>query len=132
MAAEPNKENPPSEVLKDGDVVRAAVHRRIQLHTCLPDDQKFMARYPALWSWATFTDLSEEKVKERPNFSFRVSEGQWVLQISDPSMAASLLVQAQTFDGALKLLDSALGRADASWSPWRGKEAKLKARKPSK
>jgi hypothetical protein len=112
--------------LRDGEVVRQAMHRRLSMHASLPDDQKFQNKYPALWSWATFQDISEEKAKERPSFSFRVSEGQWVLSISDPSMAASLSATATTFEGCLEGLNKLLGRADTAWAPWRGKEAKLK------
>ncbi len=126
------KNQAPPEPLRDGEVVRQAMHRRLSMHASLPDDQKFQNKYPALWSWATFQDISDEKAKERPSFSFRVSEGQWVLSISDPSMAASLSYTAGTFDGALDGLNKLLGRADTPWAPWRGKEAKLKQKAQKK
>ena len=130
MAAHPpSPENQaPTDTMRDGEVVKAAIKRRIDLHAALPADPKFAEKYPHIWSWATFQDVSEEKVKERSSFSFRVAEGLWVLSVSDPTMAASMSCQALTFDDALKGLDKLLGRPDAPWNPWRGKEAKLKDR----
>jgi hypothetical protein len=123
-----SKNSVSTDTMKDGDLVRHAIRRRIDLHSSLPADQKFPERYPAIWSWATFQDVSEEKIKERSSFSFRVQEGQWVLSVSDATMAASMSVQASTFEDALKALDKLLARPDAPWVPWRGKEARLKQR----
>ncbi len=122
------KNQAPPEPLRDGDVVRAAIKRRIDLHSSLPADSKFAEKYPSIWSWATFQDVSEERIKERASFSLRVSEGQWVLSCSDPTMAASMSVQAPTFEEALKGMERLLSRPDAPWVAWRGKEAKLKDR----
>jgi hypothetical protein len=120
------------EPLRDGEIVRAAIKRRIDLHAALPADPKFAEKYPSIWSWATFQDVSEEKVKERAAFNFRVSEGLWVMSVSDPTMAASMSIQASTFEDCLKGLDRLLSRPDAPWVPWRGKEAKLKTRSKPK
>lgn len=120
------------DTLRDGDVVRAAYQRRITLHSSLPVDPKFSEKYPALWSWMTFQDISEDKVKDRATVSVRVSEGQWIMSISDASMAASLVVQAPSFHEALQALDKTLGKPDAPWAPWRGKEAKLKPKPKAK
>jgi len=134
MSAEPlSPKNPgPPEPMRDGEIVRATIQRRIALHTQVPEDPAFVKKYPHIWSWATFQDVSEEKIKERASFSFRVAEGLWTVAISDSSMAASLSCAAPTFEEALKGLNSLLGRADAPWSPWRAKEAKLKERKKNK
>lgn len=134
MSAEPSPKNQPATVepLRDGDVVRAALKRRIDLHNSLPVDPKFAEKYPSIWSWATFQDVSEERVKDRAGFSFRVQEGQWVLSVSDPTMAASMSVQGSSFEDCLKALDKLLARPDAPWVAWRGKEAKLKPRPKGK
>jgi hypothetical protein len=118
--------------MRDGDVVRAALKRRIDLHSSLPVDPRFAEKYPAIWSWMTFQDVSEEKVKERATVNVRVSEGVWIMSVSDPTMAASMSVQAATFEEACKALDKLLGRPDAPWTPWRGKEARLKPRAKGK
>lgn len=132
-SSEPSPKNPAlPDTMRDGDLVRQTLQRRISLHSSLPEDPKFQQKYPSLWSWATFQDVSEEKIKERPSFSLRVSEGQWVFAISDPTMAASLSVAAPTFEAALTALERVLSRPDAPWAPWRGKEAKLKARPQKK
>jgi hypothetical protein len=119
------------EPMRDGEVVRQAIKRRIDLHSSLPVDPKFAEKYPSLWSWLTFQDVSEEKIKDRATCSLKVQEGQWTIAISDPCMAASMALTAGTFEEALKGLDKLLSRPDGPWSPWRGKEAKLKNR-PSK
>ena len=130
MSREPDRQPDPAgpPPPRDGDVVRAAVKRRIDLHSSLPADPRFAEKYPSIWSWATFQDVSEDKVKERASFSLRVQEGQWVFSVSDPTMAASMSVQASTFEDAVKGMDKLLSRSDAPWVAWRGKEAKLKER----
>ncbi|SRR6266567_1079051 len=134
MSAEPktptNQATP--ETMRDGEVVRAALKRRIDLHSSLPADPKFAEKYPSLWSWLTFQDVSEEKVKDRATCSVRVQEGQWTISISDPCMAASMTCTASTFEEGLKALDKFLSRPDGPWAPWRGKEAKLKNRPAKK
>lgn len=111
------------------DVVRKAIARRITLKDALPDDPTFQQRYRNLWAWLTFTDLSEEKAKERATLIVKVSEGAWSLAITDPSMAASMAVSRQTLDGCLKAMDDLLGDATAPWVPSRKKEVRLKDRK---
>lgn len=111
------------------DVVRKAIYRRLTLKDALPDDPEFKRKYRYLWDWLTFTDLSEEKLKERATLIIKVAEGAWSVAITDPSMAASMAATGQTLDGVLERLDELLGDPDAPWVPSRKREAKLKDRK---
>ena len=111
------------------EVVRKAIHRRLSLKEALPDDPDFKRRYRFLWEWLTFSDLSDEKCKERATLIIKVSEGAWSMAITDNSMAASLAVSRQTLDLCLQAMDEALANPEASWVPSRKKEAKLKERK---
>jgi hypothetical protein len=116
--------------LVPSEVVRQAINRRISLKEALPDDEDFKARWPFLWQWLTFTDLSEVAEKERATLIAKVTEGAWLVSISDASMAASLAATSGSLFGALERLDDLLGDPDAPWVPRRGKAAKVKPRKP--
>jgi len=111
------------------DLVRATIHRRLTLRDALPDDPEFKKNYRFLWEWMSFTDVSDEKAKERSTLIVKIAEGAWSIAMTDASMAATLAVSGPTLHGCLERLDELLGDPDAPWVPSRKKEARLKDRK---
>lgn len=110
------------------DLIRQAYAHRVSLKDALPDDPEFPKSYRFLWAWLTWTDVSDEKVKERATLICKIQDGAWSLAITDASMAASLAVSGRTLQECLQALDDRLGKGEA-WIASRKKEPKLRDRK---
>jgi hypothetical protein len=92
----------------------------------VPCDDVFAAAYPGIWGYLAFNKTEDGITKDRPELSFRMDRGDWLVTIRDSAMACSWPALGRTFQDALQALEMLLADPNAKPSYWRNGKVTVK------
>lgn len=97
----------------------------------LPDDEA-RTKYPNLWAFMTRVQAGEGYEKDLASVSIRLGFGEWMVDLSDPSLELSVTASSKTLDGAMEAMEAILASPCPPIRPWKGSTGKLRKLKKEK
>jgi hypothetical protein len=81
----------------------------------LPEDPRFVKKFPGLWELLTQTKYPDESPRERSSLTLFVEEGVFKLVVSEKTRELSCWATGPTFEGALDALEKRLTSDSPEW-----------------
>ena len=94
----------------------------------LPDDPDAQQLLGTLWSFLTRTDAGGELAKDPAHITIRLGLGQWLVELTDPTLEVGLTAVVSRLKDALAGLEALANDPAAPWRPWKGSSGKFKKR----
>lgn len=92
----------------------------------LPEDEEGRKRYPHIWEFLTRVDVNGELAKDPAAITVRLGLGNWLVELTDPTLEIGLTSIARSLTEALEALELTLADPLAPFRPWRRSEPKFR------
>lgn len=114
------------------DPLQALIDKRLSgTRGKLPEDTDAMSKLPTLWSFLTRTDAGGDFAKDPAHITIRMGLGQWLVELTDPTLEVGLTAVVSELREALTALEGLANNPAAPWRPWKGSAGKFKKKNKS-
>jgi hypothetical protein len=111
------------------DPLQQLIDRRVAGDNgALPDDDESKDKLPTLWSFLTRRSVSDDLSKDPAAVTIRLGLGNWLVELTDPTLEVGLTAVVPTLYSALQALEKAISDPAAAFRPWKGSAGKFKKR----
>jgi hypothetical protein len=94
----------------------------------LPEDEESRELLPTLWAFLTRRSVNDELAKDPAAITIRLGLGQWLVELTDPTLEVGLTAVVPKLHEALEALEMCARDPKAPFRPWRGSSGKFKKR----